>query len=120
MVEAMRRHQRVIANGVHWPQSERLRRRQRWYLALMGVCLGAHSAGLEPGPVLVDDGSHGRVGRCCCAPTDRRCHRQLRRGPLTARVEVVMGDPPATKVPLSATCRSAAMSLIGFRSRQPA
>jgi Flp pilus assembly protein TadB len=39
MVEAMRRHQRVTPSGVRWPQSERLRRRQRWYLALMGVCL---------------------------------------------------------------------------------
>jgi hypothetical protein len=39
IVEAMRRHQRVTASGVRWPQSERLRRRQRWYFALMGVCL---------------------------------------------------------------------------------
>ncbi len=39
MVEAMRRHHRVTANGVRWPQSVRLRRRQRWYFALMGVCL---------------------------------------------------------------------------------
>ena len=36
-VEAMRRHQRVTASGVRRPQSERLRRRQRWYFALMGV-----------------------------------------------------------------------------------
>jgi len=35
----MRRHQRVTASGVRRPQSERLRRRQRWYFALMGVCL---------------------------------------------------------------------------------
>lgn len=35
----MRRHQRVTASGVRWPQSERLRRRQRWYFTLMGVCL---------------------------------------------------------------------------------
>ena len=35
----MRRHQRVTASGVRWPQSGRLRRRQRWYFALMGVCL---------------------------------------------------------------------------------
>ena len=39
MVGATRRHQRVTASGVRWPQSERLRRRQRWYFALMGVCL---------------------------------------------------------------------------------
>jgi hypothetical protein len=39
MVEAMGRHQRVTASGVRWPQNERLRRRQRWYFALMGVCL---------------------------------------------------------------------------------
>lgn len=36
---AMRRHPSVTASGVRWPQSERLRRRQRWYFALMGVCL---------------------------------------------------------------------------------
>ena len=35
----MRRHQRVTASGVRRPQCERLRRRQRWYFALMGVCL---------------------------------------------------------------------------------
>lgn len=34
-----RRHQSVTSSGVRLPQSERLRRRQRWYLALMGVCL---------------------------------------------------------------------------------
>lgn len=39
IVEAMRRHQRATASGVRRPQSERLRRRQRWYFALMGVCL---------------------------------------------------------------------------------
>jgi len=39
MVEVMGRHQRVTASGVPWPQSERLRRRLRWYFALMGVCL---------------------------------------------------------------------------------
>lgn len=39
MVEVMRRHQRVTASDVRWPQSNRLRRRQRWYLALMGACL---------------------------------------------------------------------------------
>jgi len=39
MVEVMRRHQRVTASEVHRPQSERLRRRQRWYFALMSVCL---------------------------------------------------------------------------------
>jgi Flp pilus assembly protein TadB len=38
-VEAMRRHQRVTGSGLRRPQSERLRRRQRWYFALMGVCL---------------------------------------------------------------------------------
>ena len=38
MVDVMRR-QRVTASWVRWPQSERLRRRQRWYFALMGVCL---------------------------------------------------------------------------------
>jgi Protein of unknown function (DUF3099) len=35
----MRRLQRVTSSGVRRPQSERLRRRQRWYFALMGVCL---------------------------------------------------------------------------------
>lgn len=35
----MRRHQRVTADEVRRPQSERLRRRRRWYFALMGVCL---------------------------------------------------------------------------------
>ncbi len=38
----MRRHQRrqsVTASEVRRPQSERLRRRQRWYFALMGVCV---------------------------------------------------------------------------------
>lgn len=35
----MRRHHHVTASGVRWPQSERLRRRQRWYFGLMGVCL---------------------------------------------------------------------------------
>jgi hypothetical protein len=35
----MRRHQRVTGGSVRRPQSERLRRRQRWYFALMGVCL---------------------------------------------------------------------------------
>ena len=38
-VEKVRRHQRVTGSGVRRPQSERLRRRQRWYCALMGVCL---------------------------------------------------------------------------------
>jgi hypothetical protein len=38
-VETMRRHQRVTSSWVRTPQSERLRRRQRWYFALMGVCL---------------------------------------------------------------------------------
>jgi hypothetical protein len=38
-VEAVRRHQRVTVSGVRRPQSHRLRRRQRWYFALMGVCL---------------------------------------------------------------------------------
>jgi hypothetical protein len=35
----MRRHQRVTASSVRQPQSQRLRRRQRWYFAIMGVCL---------------------------------------------------------------------------------
>jgi hypothetical protein len=35
----MRRHQRVTVSGVRRPQSDRLRRRQRWYFALMSVCL---------------------------------------------------------------------------------
>src|SRR3954470_2295792 len=35
----MTRNQRVTASGVRRPQSERLRRRRRWYFALMGVCL---------------------------------------------------------------------------------
>ncbi|CAN5265777.1 hypothetical protein BH09ACT12_BH09ACT12_19590 [soil metagenome] len=35
----MKRHQRVTDSGVRRPQSERLRRRQRWYFAIMGVCL---------------------------------------------------------------------------------
>jgi Flp pilus assembly protein TadB len=39
MVDVMRRQQRVTASWVRRPQSERLRRRQRWYFALMGVCL---------------------------------------------------------------------------------
>jgi Flp pilus assembly protein TadB len=39
IVGAMRRPPRVTASGVRRPQSERLRRRQRWYFALMGVCL---------------------------------------------------------------------------------
>lgn len=34
----MRRH-RVAADDVRRPQSERLRRRKRWYFALMGTCL---------------------------------------------------------------------------------
>lgn len=35
----MRRRQSITASGVRRPQSERLRRRQRWYFTLMGVCL---------------------------------------------------------------------------------
>jgi hypothetical protein len=35
----MRRHQRVTSDGVRRPRSERLRRRQRWYFALMGLCV---------------------------------------------------------------------------------
>ena len=35
----MSRHQRIAAHEVRRPQSERLRRRQRWYFALMGLCL---------------------------------------------------------------------------------
>jgi Flp pilus assembly protein TadB len=33
------RRQRIAASDVRRPQSERLRRRKRWYFALMGVCL---------------------------------------------------------------------------------
>ena len=35
----MSRRQRVTASGVRRPQSQRLRRRQRWYFAIMGFCL---------------------------------------------------------------------------------
>ena len=35
----MRRHQRIAASDVRTSQSERLRRRKRWYFALMGVCV---------------------------------------------------------------------------------
>ncbi|HTW13508.1 MAG TPA: DUF3099 domain-containing protein [Nocardioides sp.] len=35
----MRRRQRATVTGVRRPQSERLRRRQRWYFALMGTCV---------------------------------------------------------------------------------
>ena len=35
----MTRHHRVTASGVRRPQSQRLRRRQRWYFTLMGACL---------------------------------------------------------------------------------
>ncbi len=35
----MRRHHRVAANDVSWSQSDRLRRRRRWYFWLMGTCL---------------------------------------------------------------------------------
>ncbi|GAA4750445.1 hypothetical protein GCM10023350_39560 [Nocardioides endophyticus] len=35
----MRRHLLVTASTVRRPQSERLRRRRRWYFALMGACL---------------------------------------------------------------------------------
>jgi hypothetical protein len=38
-VEPMRRHQRVTVSGVRRPQSQRLRRRQRWYFAILGLCL---------------------------------------------------------------------------------
>jgi hypothetical protein len=38
-VKTVRRHQRVTARDVRRPQSERLRRRKRWYFALMGVCV---------------------------------------------------------------------------------
>jgi hypothetical protein len=34
----MRRHQHVTTSGVRRPQSQRLRRRQRWYFAIMGCC----------------------------------------------------------------------------------
>jgi len=35
----MRRLPRITAGAVRRPQSERLRRRRRWYFALMGVCV---------------------------------------------------------------------------------
>lgn len=35
----MRRHQRIADDAVRRPQSERLRRRKRWYFALMGLCV---------------------------------------------------------------------------------
>ncbi|GAA1928662.1 DUF3099 domain-containing protein [Nocardioides marmoribigeumensis] len=35
----MRRQQHVTATEVRAPQSQRLRRRRRWYFALMGSCL---------------------------------------------------------------------------------
>jgi Flp pilus assembly protein TadB len=38
MVDKMTRHQ-VTGEEVRWSQSARLRRRRRWYFALMGVCL---------------------------------------------------------------------------------
>ena len=38
-VEPMRRNQRLTDSSVRRPQSQRLRRRQRWYVAIMGVCL---------------------------------------------------------------------------------
>ena len=33
------KRQSITASDVRGPQSERLRRRRRWYFALMGVCL---------------------------------------------------------------------------------
>jgi len=40
MVEGMRRDRRGISiSDARKPQSERLRRRRRWYFALMGTCL---------------------------------------------------------------------------------
>ncbi|WP_344779050.1 DUF3099 domain-containing protein [Nocardioides panacisoli] len=35
----MTRGHRLTGGEVRWPQSARLRRRRRWYFALMGVCL---------------------------------------------------------------------------------
>jgi hypothetical protein len=35
----MRRHQRITVRDVRGPQSQRLRRRQRWYFAIMTLCL---------------------------------------------------------------------------------
>jgi hypothetical protein len=35
----MRRQHHVTATDVRAPQSQRLRRRRRWYFALMGTCL---------------------------------------------------------------------------------
>lgn len=36
---AVSRHQPITARAVRRPQSERLRRRKRWYFALMAVCV---------------------------------------------------------------------------------
>ena len=38
-METVRRRQRITASDVRRPQSERLRRRKRWYFALMSVCV---------------------------------------------------------------------------------
>ena len=38
-MEAMRRDHRVTVTAVRTPRSARLRRRQRWYFAIMGACL---------------------------------------------------------------------------------
>lgn len=35
----MRRRERITDDAVRRPQSERLRRRKRWYFGLMGLCL---------------------------------------------------------------------------------
>lgn len=35
----MKRRARFAISGVRRPQSDRLRRRRRWYAALMGTCL---------------------------------------------------------------------------------
>ena len=35
----MGRRQRITTTGVRRPQSERLRRRRRWYFTLMGICV---------------------------------------------------------------------------------
>ena len=35
----MTRRHRITGSEVSWPQSDRLRRRRRWYFWLMGTCL---------------------------------------------------------------------------------
>ena len=77
----MRRHQGFSISGVSRSQSERLRRRRRWYLVLRGVCLvlillawnlvrlwsttaaaamSAVASVLPPIPVVIANGGEGR------------------------------------------------------------